>query len=509
MKLGEARRWLESNFGSQKRFEASERKGLSELEFVQALEHLQYFSIVRDRDRTTVERFLFSGCRKFNRWFAPSPPSVPENFSALHARFASALAGLEKVPTNAPVFLVHSLRDELYSMLAGRPFPIVGETLQLINNLDKRLQLIPVPESITKKQEMISAKFELSTLLDGIRSGSLRTILTTTVPYPLYRCPMELTFQIDGINVRAKVTSQFSWPSTTMVQTTPPNVLRPKGSTRWMYGYAAIEMEFEALVDASLQVPALQLPAVEKQNKGWPNGLRQAYEVIYQSCWAMRAHEQYIGTWVPVPGDLGDIESSIRVPGHSELNFIRRGHASVAFEVFTPSAEAGFVDLGKLVELEWFKRCRILANQYALIGEAREAIFWLNVGVEALLRHRMEVHIAISELDIDLDVLDGGKTYWDEAKRLVASNFPDVAEQIDWPTAGKKPSLFQQLKYYSNNLPDAPSFGSVKAHYSKVSRFRNALFHGARDTQIAIDDVRIAMESFDWLVDNFHQQAIT
>lgn len=171
--------------------------------------------------------------------------------------------------------------------------------------------------------------------------------------------------------------------------------------------------------------------------------------------------------------------------------------------MFNPADEVLDIDLGNALLIEWSRRCRVLAEQYAMHGEAREAIFWLNVGVESLLRCRMEAAIARAGVELDLAVLDGGNTYWDEAKQLVAAQFPDISEEIIWPTGGRKPSLFQQLKAFCATVPCAPEFAVVRKAYGKVSRHRKHLFHGNTDAPISIDDVRQAMTSFDWLAQNF------
>jgi len=409
----------------------------------------------------------------------------------------------ERKPMNAPIFLVHSLRDQLYDRFDGVPLPLGAEAETDLEELSTQLADVDIPDHPTKGEEVLKERHELAAIIGGLRSGKLKSRLRTNLPYPLCRQPIEVLLRWEGLDVVARLTSEFVTPSQFWVQTAPPNAVRPTSTTRWQYGSTSVEIELHALIDPSLRVPALQMPATDVPLDAWPNGLRVAYEIIYQSCWALRGREEYVATWVPAPGDLGDIESTIMMPDRADLGFIRRSHPSVLFELFTPSPDPIVIDIGAVTDLEWFKRCRVMADQYASLGEVREAIFWLNVGVEALLRSRMEAHIKRSGCEIDLDILDSGKTYWDDARQLVASKFPELAEEIDWPTAGKKPSLFQQLKFYSSNVPGAASFEPAKTHYSKVARHRNDLFHGNSAAPISIADVQAAMQSFDWLAENF------
>jgi len=288
-----------------------------------------------------------------------------------------------------------------------------------------------------------------------------------------------------------------------MLQVAAPTVMAPRTSTRWRYGTTLVELEFHGLIDASIQVPALQLPSMEVPFNAWPNGLKLAYEIVYQACWELRPYPEFISMWVPAPGDSGDIESWVSCQDNANINYIRRAHPSMLAQCFVPSAESLSLDLGILEPTPWHMRCRVLAEQYAMLGETREALFWLNVGAEALLEVRMEAQIAKVGAIVDLDRLDGTDAYWDQARELVAAQFPDIVDEIEWPKSDQKPSRFRQMKYFCRTVQGAPDFRATKGNYSKVSNKRNALFHGASEDPISVEDVRLAIEGFDWLVAEF------
>jgi len=503
MNPGEARRWVEKHFGNERRAEQSARTFLPDDHFAAALEHIDYLPRKKERDQIAIERLLYAGCKKFDRWFAPSPPSVPAIYRQRLRAFADAFSSRERFPTNAPVFLVHALRDDLYAEFAAKALPIKTEHCDALQRLKTKLSGIIIPQHPDKAAEVLTAKDELNAIIDDLSSGKLRTRLKTSLPYPLTRQPTEFRMVWEGLEVLGHLNSTFTPPPGLLIQTAAPDIIRPLNTTRWQYGTTVVELEVNGLLDPSLQVPSLQMPAVEVPVDAWPNGLRVAYEIIYLACWAMRGRSEFIGIWVPAPGDLSEIESAMIIRGDRNVAAIRRSHPSMVTEISSPSAQKVEIDLAEAPLMEWHQRCRVLAEQYAMFGEAREAIFWLNVGVESMLRVRMEARIRACEINIDLDVLDGGKSYWDEAKQLVASKYPELAEEISWPAGGKKPSLFQQLKYFCASVPRAPDVGITKANYSKVSRRRNTLFHGLSETAISIEDVRIAMSGFDWLQENF------
>jgi hypothetical protein len=503
MNQGQARRWIEQHFGNLKRFERSERTVLPEEDFIAAFEHIRHFSTDKENQRTALELFLYAGCKRFARWFAPSPPSVPSHYRGVFRAFAEALAQRERSPMNAPIFCVHALRDEVYASFADKRLPLSDDDRAGLGDIDSRLAAISIPLVAEKREEVTRAASDLKAIVDAISAGKLISRLKTSLPYPLTRRPVEFQLAWKGLPIFGRLTSHFAAPVGLITQTMPPNVIRPCNTTRWQYGSTSIELDIPALLDPSLRVPSLQMPAIDVPIDAWPNALRVAFEVIYLACWALRDRPEYVGVWIPAPGDIGDIESIIVIPGHPDIGFIKRGHPSVPFELFTPSSEPVQINLGVATLIAWHQRCRVLAHQYAMFGEMREAVFWLNVGVESLLRSRMEAHIASKGVKLDLDVLDSGTAYWDEAKRLVAAKFPEVAEEIIWPESGQKPSLFRQLKYFCANVPGAPPVGQAQAYYSKVSRKRNALFHGGSESPIVVDDVRAAMAGFNWLAANF------
>lgn len=505
MRPGDARRWLSANFGTTRRTEAHS-KTVSEVDLSSALEHLAYLKQCGDFDHSTIERFLWEGCRRFDRWYPPSPPSVPITYQKAFSKFSAELSAHERVVMNAPPYQVHALRDELYRLFADKSFPLSDAEQAQLSELYERLGSITAPDHPFKLADFQTVKRDVLLIIRALQAGTIRTLLQTSIPYPIIKQPLEITIRWRGHPVSVALVPSFTKPECVMFDTPPPMVIRPLTITRWQHGITNVTLDISALIDPSMATPPLQLPAVGQPIDTWPNGLRVAFDIVYAICWSLRERPEYIGLWVPAPGDLGTITSTIVVPdGKPDFSLIKRDNPSMSSEVFRPSPEVVKFDLGEAKELSWHKRCRVLANQYAVMGETREAIFWLNVGVEYLLRSRMEKHIKQHGLRIDLDVLDGAATYWDEAKELVGKTFPELVEEIPWPSGGRKPSLFQQLKYFCHNVPHPPELGLVKSHYGKVSKNRNMLFHGNHAETIPTGEVQEALTNFDCLDEHFCQ----
>jgi hypothetical protein len=372
-----------------------------------------------------------------------------------------------------------------------------------LNDLLNHLSKIKIPICDKMREEAFKIHRDIIFFARSISDGTLKTRLAIDLPYPISKNPLEVHFKWLGIDVIQRAKSNFLSPQGLFIQAAPPEVAIPQKSTRWQYGTTQIEFEISALIDPSIQVPPLQMHTLGTPFDGWPNGLHVAFSLVHFSSWALNGRPEYIGPWVPAPGDICAIRSVFDVPGVPNFDFKLRTNASMSWSSLTPSADIIQIELGDAKTIAWHQQCRFLADQYAVLGEVREAIFWLNVGVESLLRTRMESHIQTNGLNLNLEILDGGKTYWDEAKQLIAAKFPEIVDEIAWPTEGKKPSLFQQLKYFCAHVEGAPEFDVSKKHYSKVSRRRNALFHGLKEDAVPTKEVRSAMDSFDWLAANF------
>lgn len=449
--------------------------------------------------------FLWSGCRKFNRWFAPSPYIVPDEFTSLHARFSGTLFKIESSPCNAPVFLVHSVRDRLYRDFNQRALPLNQKAAGEIRDLMSDLEAIPEPTIPTKRAEFQREAAIASELLRALQEGDLVTNSKCTLPYPLVRSSLTLKTSWQGVPVVCRLKPKFSTPRELMMQGAPLTALVPRTATRWQFGTTIVELEFKALLDHSSRAEPLQLPMDPPPTDGWPNVFRVVFHLIYEISWVLRQRDLFIGTWAPSPADLGDIEYWISTAKDSRINDIRKSNPAlglIGFHIEDVETE-NVIDLGEISTTSWHGRCRILAEQYLALGDTREAMFWLNVGVESLLTDRMQSILKESSSSINESDLTGAPSYWDMAKALVAENYPEVAAKIDWPKNVPHVSMFRRLKFFGKHFSLAQPAKDVSAHYSKIQSDRNALFHGENEKPIDPIRVKTAIESFDWLSKHF------
>jgi hypothetical protein len=329
-----------------------------------------------------------------------------------------------------------------------------------------------------------------------------------TVPYPLIRGPLDFRLVWDSLAVQGRLTPSFVKPAELMVNMALPTVMVASHPTRWQFGSTTVELEIGALIDHSIQVAPLQLPMEPPLVEGWPNGFRVAFQTIYEVCWRLKSRQDFLGTWIPSPSDLGDVEVWIITKNNPQIGFLKKGNPAISYTGFVPAATASgaVVDLGEVAVAPWHVRCRVLAEQYLAVGDTREALFWINVGGESLLKERIASLAGPGGPFRDAE-LTGAPTFWDEAKELVAAKFPDIAGQIDWPTPTRQPSLFQRLNYVAKRVDFGFPARIITSHYSKIQRDRNVVFHGENEAPPDAERVKTAIESFNWLFEHFVPKA--
>lgn len=501
MTPSEAKQWITSHF--RPGVDPSQvTDAIAEGDFIQALdavEHVIPFPVKRQNE--ALKRFLFAGCRKFDRWFVPTPFVVPPDQPERFLRFVRSFAKSENSPENVSVFEVHAIRDRLYQAFDHVCLPLATEVAATLEQISKNLTEIIQPKDSTKVEEFNKEKLNVAEIVNGLRDASLRSCCTFRLPYLLASRPLSFALTWQNLPVEGKIHSDFSGPTSTIVHGGSP--MAPMTPTRWQPGETSVSLRFPALIDHSACVPPLQLPQETLPVSGWPKIFSVVFAITYEISWKLRNDADNLLVWIPSPSDLGNIEFWLETTSDKCINWIKKDNPSQLYKVFGPQTESRHIEFGTLESTGWHIKCRLLAAQYLGLGDTREALFWLNVGIEAFIADKIE-EIATNNSDlVDLDKLRGAESYWDEAKALVASRFPKIIDEIDWPSANHTASIFRQLKRLSRMVTLHEPVDRIISHYRNIQRHRNELFHGENAAAIQAEEVGIAIESFDWLVERF------
>lgn len=508
MNRAEGKAWLRHYYGTKEKYEETVNANIAISELLDLLSLISSIACGSSTDKQAREFFLFDACTRLDRWRCPTPFVVTLEHRTDFRKCAMMFSEYEsRHPMNSPIFVLHAFRDELYEKFSGIPLPLNSEELMTLDELWGRIVELQRPLSPTKRTEFDSEFIVISGIVDGLRDGTLRTVLSTSLPYAISAQPIDLKTKHREIELTGSLIPHFQNPSGTFVSGGGATIMAEMNTTRWPGGTTSVELRFSALVDPSVEAPALRIPSgggIPRDT--WPNGFNVAFDVIYGVCWHLRSLQSESFGWIPSPSDIGQLHSRMTCSSNDNFGWILRNNPASLMKAFAPASEPLVME-GELQPIPWHRKCRELAQQHARVGDMREAVFWLNVGVESLINERMRAAVARAGSPIDLDSLDGKDAYWDEARQLVSAVSKGVAEQINWPDNKQKPSRFRQIKYVCKKIEGAPPFAEVQSNYAKVSKERNALFHGENDSSVSVETVVEATAGYDWLDLHFFPQS--
>ena len=448
----------------------------------------------------SLSLFLYAGCLRFERWFAPSPYVVPKNLAENFDEFVQALIKAEGGSSGNTVTLeLHRIRNRVYAKFDE--CPVTRVHVQRLDDFKRQIQQIRVAANPAKNKEFLEQRSELLAILSGLQDRSLRTRVRTRLPYVLHRAPLSLSLQWNNIPTQVSISPNFQPSAETFAAVTPTAL--PVGASRWQAGSTTVEIEFAALIDGDIYTESLQ--AIEEQETpvpGWPKCFTLTFTLIHEISWHLRNKYGGEQQWVPAPRDLSDIELSLQNAAQDRISWKLKSSPANLIEGFTPPEEVTEIDLGHLTPLDWSTKCRSLAAMYVELGETNEALFWLNVAVEALFKERFaEIATQTKRSNLESE-LNSPKAFWTPAEEIVAEQFPEMADKVRWPETEVHVSIYAKLKYLYKNVEMTTSVKVLLRHYRKISEHRNALFHGVSDHRISLEAVQKAFSSYDWIVDN-------
>ncbi len=309
-------------------------------------------------------------------------------------------------------------------------------------------------------------------------------------------------FTYEGMDSKIQATPNFSKTSVGFVNV--DHAATQVGPSRWQSGFTEIAFEFSALVDCdAFSEPLQALIEHDAPIDGWPKCFVLAFKVLQEIAWQLRLNHGGEKSWIPTPSDFEDIEWTIRSSSNPKIEWKRKGSPTALIRAFTPSTEILNLNLGPLEPTKWSVRCRSFAIMYFEIGQTNEAVFWLNVVVEAVFEEGF-IEIAEKSGKQNLEVeLNSPKAFWGQAEDIVIEQFPDMAGKINWPDTEMHISIFTKLKYLYKIVEMKTKLKELTKRYSKIKSHRNDLFHGRASIEATVEDVRFAIACFDWIASNF------
>ena len=469
--------------------------------------YLENISAIQDklplrkpRQNEAASRFLYAGCLRFGRWFAPSPYTVNDKLAERFSKFVRALKKAEGGSTdNTLVFELQDIRNSIYKEFGGVPLEAVPQ--DPLSGFGKAVRALREPRENTKWREFILQRDELLQIIKGIEDRTLRTVIRTRLPYIILKTNLIARAVHQGISVEVVASPSFQQPGDSFVTAEPHAIAI--GASRWQGGITAIEITVAALIDIDEETQSLQsIEGEQTPIDGWPLGFSFAFGLLHDLVWNLRAYHGGERQWIPSPRDLSGIETFLRTPGDPSLSWKKKDSPATLLHVFSKPEDDLLLEMGVLEPVPWSVRCRSLSGMYLELGETNEAIFWLNVGVEALFKERFaKIAEEAGRPDFESE-LNSPKAFWAPAEEVVTSQFPEMAGRIQWPDTEVHVSVYAKLRFLYRNIPMKTSVKELLRHYRVISSARNCLFHGAQDARLPVTEVEAALFSFDWIKEN-------
>ncbi len=416
-------------------------------------------------------------------------------------RFLSALLLSEKDTSNTSGFLAKSALWDLFDLLDRKRLND-QHMLSALVELEARLNGLPVPTHPIAQAGFAKITSDCHAIINAARHGALRTTIRTKLPLLPVITPTTINTQWKLISTTVVLTPFPTDPRNTPLSTEGEAAVIPFTPSQWQQGHCDVQIDLAALVDRARSAPSLtSLRTLPSPYKGWPGIFFDAFEILDAVIWKLRQEQQDLpGKWIPTPSDVATIEWELWA-GETQINTVTMGPPGVVRFSDVPS-ERQIITLDISEPIEWHKRCRILAEHYLASGETNEALFWLNVGIEALFE-TLSKAICTSK-GINFDDLSSREAYWDAAEEVLASQFPDMAKKVRWPEPMRGiPSWFTRIRYLSKLVPLKRSAKDIGEQYARIQQHRSVLFHGIREGRETVESVNEALSAFEWLEENF------
>lgn len=448
-----------------------------------------------------LSKFLYAGAARFDRWRVPTPYVVPTTHAERLKKFVRALRTSERGnPANCATFELHVIKNDVFSLLTEQPLTAIPAVK--VEDFKRRVSRLQAPSQAAQYEEFVGHRTAVLAILKGLEDKTLRTRISTRIPYPIVKQPTEVQLSWHGLPIIACLTPEFR-PSEESMMMAGDGAMISLGASRWQAGATLLDFTIEALIDGSTYTEGLQaIPGHSFPVSGWPRSFTLAFSVIHDLVWQLRDRHGGLQDWIPAPRDLSDVELFIETSSSPRLEYIQKGSPAALMQVFVPTTDVTTVDLGDLKPLSWFAECRIKAGMHLELGDTNEALFWLNVAVEALFAQRFrDIELAIGITGL-VESLGSPKEFWADAEAIVAKQFPAMADKVKWPTAPIHVSVFGKLKVLYRRVKMQSGLSELQSRYRKISGNRNDLFHGKSTSRTPVQEVLTAIDALAWIDEN-------
>lgn len=442
--------------------------------------------------RNAVGSFMVHGALRYDRFGTLRPKVDDEEEYEMFCRFLNTLQKMDGKFIGRTAFLhLEKIRWDVYRACSAMPCD--DEMKTILAEFENEVRKIVLNDGEAKVIDNINKKKDnLIGLISGIRDGNVRTIIHTTLPYMLTDTDATVVMDVEGVKVEVAIKNQSQGSSIPVAKIAEGTTMTTAGPSKWTTTTCELDITVHCLIDPLEERQRVTLRRDEE--KGYWNAVYDfTYKVVTQIWGYLQKHDELAGMWPPLPNDIHYIGSKVLVNGRE----IDGEFATNPALVYRVTSLKKAPKSHKIAEEEtcWSDYAYMLARVYGESGQMNEAIFWVNVAMEALVEEFIR---RTAKTEKELVEIEGVTYQFDSAEEILCEQFPEMKGKVNWPKAEIHTSVFTKLKRAVNMSGLKAMQKDIIKKYSQVNAKRNALFHGG-DVEIDVEDVEKAFGAFECL----------
>lgn len=442
--------------------------------------------------RNAVGSFMVHGALRYDRFGTLRPKVDDEEEYEMFCRFLNTLQKMDGKFIGRTAFLhLEKIRWDVYRACSAMPCDDEMKTvLAECENEARKIILnegeARVIDNINKKKE------ELLELISSVRDGGVRTEIHTTLPYMLTDTDATVVMDVDGVKVEVAIKNHSQGSSIPIAEIAKGATMSTAGPSKWTTTTCELDITVHCLIDPLEERERVTLRRDEKKGS-WNAVYDITYRVVTQIWGYLQKHDELAGMWPPLPNDIHYIDSKVLVNGR-QIDGEFTTNPALVYRVTSLKKAAKRYEIEE-EETCWSDYAYMLAKVYGETGQMKEAIFWVNVAMEALVEEFIR---RTAKTEEELAEIEGVTYQFDSAEEILSEQFPEMKGKVDWPKSEIHTSVFTKLKRAVNKSGLKAMQKDIMKKYSQVNAKRNALFHGG-DVEIGVEDVEKAFGAFEWL----------
>lgn len=439
-----------------------------------------------------VGTFLVHGASKFNRFMGLRPQYIDEDLYDMFCNFLSSvkiLLGCSAYPSC--VFTLDKILWDIFRECSL--MPIDEEIVEYMNQCEHDVKAIVFTDTDPRHFEEIEKKKSLILgLINDIRARVICTKIHTSLPFSFSDTDAIVSLQVDGVDVRVKISNHSQGSSLPGTKIAEGSTLTTSGPSGWTTTSCELDIEAKCLMDGLELKPKVTLQR-EEDGRFWTSAFDFTYRVVSTLWMFFQKQENRIASWPPLPNDIHYIHYCVGADTR-EYDQEYTTNPALVYHVKSLKKPVQEYSIGG-DNTCWSSYTYRFAKVYAESGQLKEAIFWLNVSVEALVEEFVRKVATTKE---KLEQIECETHKFDTAEEILVEQFPEMKGMVNWPNTVIHTSVFTKLKRAVQISDRKTLQKDILKKYSQINAKRNTLFHGDI-VIITVEDVEKAFNAYAWL----------